>query len=334
MTTTDVGAGTHVPVGRRQRRSRSRRGRPRTRPRASRADGSCCAGSSATGSRWSGSLTARAALCACRCSARCSRRGPTTSTTTPRSCSRPRPATGSARRQIGEDVFAQTMRGLQKSLTIGLLTRPDLDRASPSLVGRLGRVLRRLGRPRADVGGRPAPRAALVPHHRGDLPRAARQQLDPVRAAAGRVRLDDHRADPARDDADAARARVRQGRAVHGRPVVADHPAAHPAEHGVADDHRRHDHGGRDHPARDRAVLLRLRRAAARRLAGHPHPRPAATRRSPRPWLFLFAGGLLVISVLAVNFIGDGLRDALDPNSRGGRRRSKSARKTKKVATS
>jgi peptide/nickel transport system permease protein len=53
------------------------------------------------------------------------------------------------------------------------------------------------------------------------------------------------------------------------------------------------------------------------------------------PWLFLFAGGLLVVSVLAVNFIGDGLRDALDPNSRGGRRRQKSAaRKTKKVATS
>lgn len=39
------------------------------------------------------------------------------------------------------------------------------------------------------------------------------------------------------------------------------------------------------------------------------------------PWLFLFSGGLLVISVLAVNFIGDGLRDALDPNARIGRGR-------------
>jgi peptide/nickel transport system permease protein len=38
------------------------------------------------------------------------------------------------------------------------------------------------------------------------------------------------------------------------------------------------------------------------------------------PWLFLFAGGLLVVSVLAVNFIGDGLRDALDPNARAPRR--------------
>jgi peptide/nickel transport system permease protein len=33
------------------------------------------------------------------------------------------------------------------------------------------------------------------------------------------------------------------------------------------------------------------------------------------PWLFLFAGGLLVITVLAVAVVGDGLRDALDPSS-------------------
>ncbi|MFJ8046392.1 ABC transporter permease [Kitasatospora sp. NPDC096147] len=34
------------------------------------------------------------------------------------------------------------------------------------------------------------------------------------------------------------------------------------------------------------------------------------------PWLFYFAAGLLVLFVLAVNLIGDGLRDALDPTSR------------------
>lgn len=33
------------------------------------------------------------------------------------------------------------------------------------------------------------------------------------------------------------------------------------------------------------------------------------------PWLFLFAGGLLIATVLAVSFVGDGLRDALDPNT-------------------
>jgi peptide/nickel transport system permease protein len=33
------------------------------------------------------------------------------------------------------------------------------------------------------------------------------------------------------------------------------------------------------------------------------------------PWLFGFAAGLLVLIVLAVNLIGDGLRDAIDPTS-------------------
>jgi peptide/nickel transport system permease protein len=39
------------------------------------------------------------------------------------------------------------------------------------------------------------------------------------------------------------------------------------------------------------------------------------------PWLFMFAGGLLVVATLAVSVLGDGLRDALDPGStRGGGR--------------
>ncbi|MCX4748840.1 ABC transporter permease [Kitasatospora sp. NBC_01287] len=39
------------------------------------------------------------------------------------------------------------------------------------------------------------------------------------------------------------------------------------------------------------------------------------------PWMFYFAAGLLVLFVLAVNLIGDGLRDALDPTAEAGRRR-------------
>ncbi|MGW1049746.1 ABC transporter permease [Streptomyces sp. NPDC001118] len=35
------------------------------------------------------------------------------------------------------------------------------------------------------------------------------------------------------------------------------------------------------------------------------------------PWMFFFAAGLLVVFVLAVNLVGDGLRDALDPTSKG-----------------
>jgi peptide/nickel transport system permease protein len=49
--------------------------------------------------------------------------------------------------------------------------------------------------------------------------------------------------------------------------------------------------------------------------------RDGSTSSLTTPWLFVFSGGLLVLAVLAVNFIGDGLRDALDPQSRGGRRR-------------
>src|SRR5919109_2023082 len=33
------------------------------------------------------------------------------------------------------------------------------------------------------------------------------------------------------------------------------------------------------------------------------------------PWLFLFSGGLLILTVLAVSVVGDGLRDALDPHA-------------------
>ncbi len=33
------------------------------------------------------------------------------------------------------------------------------------------------------------------------------------------------------------------------------------------------------------------------------------------PWLFLFSGGLLILTVLAASLAGDGLRDALDPTS-------------------
>jgi peptide/nickel transport system permease protein len=32
------------------------------------------------------------------------------------------------------------------------------------------------------------------------------------------------------------------------------------------------------------------------------------------PWLWLFTGTLILLTVLSVNFIGDGLRDALDPH--------------------
>jgi peptide/nickel transport system permease protein len=55
--------------------------------------------------------------------------------------------------------------------------------------------------------------------------------------------------------------------------------------------------------------------------------RDGSTASLTTPWLFLFSGGLLVVSVLAVNFIGDGLRDAIDPQARSRARSEKAAEK-------
>ena len=33
------------------------------------------------------------------------------------------------------------------------------------------------------------------------------------------------------------------------------------------------------------------------------------------PWLLLFPGGFFAMTLLALNFLGDGLRDALDPKA-------------------
>lgn len=41
------------------------------------------------------------------------------------------------------------------------------------------------------------------------------------------------------------------------------------------------------------------------------------------PWLFMFAGGLLVLTVLCANLVGDGLRDAFDPSSKRARARNR-----------
>ncbi|WP_067470390.1 ABC transporter permease [Nocardia amamiensis] len=41
------------------------------------------------------------------------------------------------------------------------------------------------------------------------------------------------------------------------------------------------------------------------------------------PWLFLFAGGLLITTVLCANLVGDGLRDAFDPGAKRARSKKK-----------
>ena len=39
------------------------------------------------------------------------------------------------------------------------------------------------------------------------------------------------------------------------------------------------------------------------------------------PWLAIFAGLMILLTVIAINYIGDALRDALDPHRISGRTR-------------
>lgn len=41
----------------------------------------------------------------------------------------------------------------------------------------------------------------------------------------------------------------------------------------------------------------------------------ARTTLTLQPWLAIFPGLMIIITVVCVNFLGDGLRDALDPKS-------------------
>ena len=68
-------------------------------------------------------------------------------------------------------------------------------------------------------------------------------------------------------------------------------------------------------PHRGGALVPRLRDQAADAVARHARRRAAST--IPQEWwLTVFPGLTIVLIVLCVNFVGDGLRDALDPQQR------------------
>ncbi|AJT69091.1 ABC transporter permease [Streptomyces chattanoogensis] len=54
------------------------------------------------------------------------------------------------------------------------------------------------------------------------------------------------------------------------------------------------------------------------------------TNASTYPWLFFFPAGCLVLIGLSISFVGDGLRDALDPNAAGAKARSHRKKSGKK----
>ena len=96
---------------------------------------------------------------------------------------------------------------------------------------------------------------------------------------------------------------------------LADHLPTHAAEHDGA--HRRECHARRraGHPDRVDPVVPRLRCEATDGLLGE---HAAAVRRSRghrNTYLIYFPGLFILVTVMAVNFLGDGLRDPFDPQS-------------------
>jgi peptide/nickel transport system permease protein len=45
--------------------------------------------------------------------------------------------------------------------------------------------------------------------------------------------------------------------------------------------------------------------------------RTSQTTLTTAPWLALAPGGFIFLTILSINYIGDGLRDALDPRGSG-----------------
>ena len=111
------------------------------------------------------------------------------------------------------------------------------------------------------------------------------------------------------------RPRVRHGGEVHGRPRTDDRDPPHHPQHLVAAHRRRHGRAWRPRCSprprcRSSASASVLPETSLGTLIGQ-----GARQATTFPWIF-YAGAIpLVLLVLSVNFMGDGLRDALDPTS-------------------
>ena len=85
----------------------------------------------------------------------------------------------------------------------------------------------------------------------------------------------------------------------------------------VVDDHRLLPaHGRQRDPARGGAVVPRRRGAAPDAVVGDDDRRRGRRRSSPAPHQAIVPGTMLVLTVLALNVFGDGVRDAFDPRAK------------------
>ena len=210
---------------------------------------------------------------------------------------------------LGRDVYARTIYGARVSLAVGLAVAliAVLDRARDRPARRLlqaGRGGRHAadGRADGDPGDPARHRARLAVqgqrgdrHHRHRHPRGAARR--PPGALGG---ADDPRAALCRGG-DRVRLAAEQ-----------DPVAPHPALDLSAADRAGDLHLRLRHPDRGRPVVPGRRHAARDPdLGQHDRLEPLLSGRAP--WTVFCPGLALALVVLAVNLVGDGLRDRLDP---------------------
>ena len=114
-----------------------------------------------------------------------------------------------------------------------------------------------------------------------------------------------------------SRTRVRRGGASRRRARPADHLPAHPAERPEPDRRRRVADRRRGNIIAEAFIsFLGFGVDPTSRRGATSSPTPGRSSRQGNWWWPFFSGAAIIVTVLAVNFVGDGLRDAFDPRSR------------------
>ena len=219
---------------------------------------------------------------------------------------------------LGQDLLAQTLRGMQKSMLIAVCVAVISTGIAATVGLHLG-ILRRLAGPRADVVRRPHAGGAGVPadHDPDTTHQKLRQRHRAGLLLAGFGWMVSSRMVRGMTMSLREREFIRAARymGVPNRRIITHHVVPNVASILIID------------AALNVAVAILAETGLSFLGFGIQPPdvslgtliADGTQSATTFPWVFLFPAGVLVLILVCANVTGDGLRDALDPASRGGR---------------